>query len=160
MTDFEAARMFEQLEEWKRNRFGTPNQNFWAGLSEHKFAEFLTDYTGQEHATLGGNTEGFDVVNLVTDETYEVKHTRTTKNGYVFGGLKSKSADKAVFIKWHYEFTMMPEYCYIVDMNFVKENLNENCQRLFSSRLMDMRNLEGAPFEDLTKAFADYAINH
>ena len=29
MTDFEAARMFEQLEAWKLKRFGTPNQNFW-----------------------------------------------------------------------------------------------------------------------------------
>lgn len=156
MTDLEAAQSYALLEAWKLERFGTPNQNFWAGLSEVKFAEFMEWWTGDQFECLGGNTEGFDVRNLITGETYEVKHTRTTARNYVYGGLKTKSANKAVFIKWDYEQFMYPEYCIVLDMPLVQENLNENCNRLYSKRLHQMTLEEGVPFEDLTIQFQDY----
>jgi len=156
MTDFQAATLYAELEEWKHARFGTPNQNFWAGLSEVKFAEFMEWFTGEQFECLGGNTEGFDVRNVVTGETYEVKHTRTTARSYVYGGLKTKSANKAVFIKWDYEETMYPEYCIVLDMALVQENLNESCNRLYSKRLHQMTLEEAVPFEDLTHHFQHY----
>ena len=152
----EIALLQQELEQRLLEVTGTTNQNPWAAISEHAFTRFMTDLTQQEQECLGGNTEGFDVRNTITGETYEVKHTRTTARNYVYGGLKSKSANKAVFINWVYSEVMYPEYCIVVDMSLIQENLNENCNRLYSKRLHQMTLEEGLPFEDLTTQFQDY----
>lgn len=156
----EIALLKQALEEKLLEVTGTSNQNPWAAISEHAFTRFMTDLTGDLHECLGGNTQGFDVRNTVTGETYEVKHTRTTAKSYVFGGLKTKSADKAVFIKWDYNEVMQPEYCIVLDMPLVQENLNESCNRLFSRRLHKMTLEEGLPFQDLTNQFSDYVFDN
>lgn len=157
---YEIALLQQELEEKLLEVTGTTNQNPWAAISEHAFTRFMTDLTEQEHKCLGSNTEGFDVRNVITGETYEVKHTRTTARNYVFGGLKTKSADKAVFIKWNYHETMQPEYCIVLDMSLVQENLNENCNRLYSKRLHQMTLEEGLPFDDLTNQFNNYVFDN
>lgn len=156
MTDREAAEMHTQLEEWQLQRFGTSNQNFWAAMSEHMFTKFMTERTEDHHECLGGNTEGYDVRNTVSGTTFEIKHTRTTANNYVFGGLKDKSADYAVFIKWEYDHPMRPEYCIKMDMSLVKENLNENCNRFYSKRMKDILANEELPFDDYTDEFREW----
>lgn len=156
----EIALLQQALERSLLDLTGTTNQNPWAAISEHAFTRFMESWTGDEHECLGGNNEGFDVRNVITGETYEVKHTRTTARNYVYGGLKTKSADKAVFIKWDYNEIMEPEYCIILDMPLVQENLNENCSRLYSTRLHQMTLEEGLPFEDLTNEFRDYVFDN
>jgi hypothetical protein len=156
----EIALLQQELEQRLLEVTGTTNQNPWAAISELAFTRFMTDWTGDEHECLGGNTEGFDVRNTVTGETYEVKHTRTTARNYVYGGLKTKSANKAVFIKWDYNETMEPEYCIVLDMSLVQENLNESCNRLYSKRLHQMTLEEGLPFEDLTNQFSNYVFDN
>ena len=149
----EIAEMETQLEAKKLARFGVSNQNTYAAISEHSFAEFMTDITGKRHLCLGSNTEGYDVLGE-DGWTYEVKHTRTTANSYVFGGLKTKSARWAVFIKWDYESTMQLEYCYVVDMSTVQSNLSPSCGRLFSKRLMEMKYHRN--FKDMTEDFKEW----
>jgi hypothetical protein len=55
---------------------------------------------------------------------------------------------------------MQPEYCIILDMSLVQENLNENCNRLYSKRLRQMTLEEGLPFNDLTNQFSDYVFDN
>lgn len=153
---YEIALLQQELEQCLLEVTGTTNQNPWAAISEHAFTRFMTDLTHQKHECLGGNTEGFDVRNTVTGETYEVKHTRTNHRSYHYGGLKTKSANKAVFIKWDYSEVMYPEYCIVVDMSLIQENLNASRDRIHSKRLREMTLEEGLPFEDLTAQFQDY----
>lgn len=151
----EIARLKKQLEELVQETFGTTNLNVSGALSEDSFARFMTELTGNSFVCYGGNTKGWDVRDEIDGQTYEVKSTSTTVSAYNYGNLIDKTADYAVFIKWHYGGVMDLDYCLVYPMDVVKANLNEKYNRFTSTALKRTRNQA----EDLTAYFKQFIDN-
>ena len=153
---FELARLERQLEEMKKEMYGTTNLNTMGAISEDAFARFMTERTGLDHIQLGGNTKGFDVECPDNGLRYEVKSTQTSVKSYNYGNLADKDADFAVFVKWAYEGDLVPEYLLIYPMEVVHEHLNEGYQRFTSTALKKTIHLA----EDLSQDFIRFMNNN
>ena len=118
---------------------GVSNQNPVAVVSEAFVKGLLEQRSGHQFQLLGSNTKGFDLQDVVTGETYEVKSTNTAESHYHYGNLVGKSADWCVFIKWNYNLDYVAEYCLLFRTGIILDNLQGNNNRLQSTRLDQIR---------------------